>query len=109
MEAHLRKIRLSPKKANVVAGLIRGKSVNEALTILKFTPKKASQFLYKALHSAVSNAEQNDHLKRENLKIKEVVVNKAAFLKRFLPSTRGRALPLNKPTTHISVFLEKIK
>ncbi|MCF7917669.1 50S ribosomal protein L22 [Candidatus Gracilibacteria bacterium] len=107
MKAHLKQIRISPKKTNVVAGLVRGKSVIEALNILKFTPKKAAQYLYKVLHSAVSNAENNDSQKREDLLVKEIIVNKGLVLKRFLPSTRGRALPLQKPTTHISVILEK--
>lgn len=105
MQAHLRNIRISPKKANIVAGLIREKSVVDALNILKFTPKKASNLLYKTLLSAASNAENNNNEKRENLVVKEVVINKGPVLKRFLPSTRGRALPLHKPTTHISIYL----
>jgi large subunit ribosomal protein L22 len=107
MKAHLRKIRISPKKANVVAGLVRGKDVVQALETLKFTPKKAADMFYKVILSAAQNAEKNNDMKRENLKIKEVIVNKGQVWKRFLPSTRGRALPLAKPTTHISVTLEK--
>ncbi len=107
MKAHLRKIRISSKKANVVAGLVRGKDAVEALTLLKFTPKKAAEMLYKVILSAVQNAEKNDDMKRENLKIKEIIITKGQFMKRFLPSTRGRALPLAKPTAHISVTLEK--
>jgi len=107
MKAHLRRTRISPKKANIVAGLIRGKSVEEALEILKFTPKKAAKALHKVLHSAVANAEQNNSEKRSDLVIKSVIVNKGPFYKRFLPSARGRALPLNKPTSHISVELAK--
>ncbi|MCF7812108.1 50S ribosomal protein L22 [Candidatus Gracilibacteria bacterium] len=107
MKAHLKQIRISPKKVNVVAGLVRGKEVIKALDMLKFMPKKAAGHLYKVIHSAAANAETNDKQKRENLRIKEIVVNKGLFLKRFLPSTRGRALPLHKPTTHISVTLEK--
>jgi len=107
MKAHLRKIRLSPKKANIVAGLIRGKAVADALGILKFTPKKAAKALYKAVQSALANAENNGKEKIENLFVKEVIINKGEVWKRFLPSTRGRALPLQKPTCHISVTLEK--
>lgn len=106
MKAHLKGIRISPKKANIVAGLVRGKSAVEALNILKFLPKKAAKSLYKVLHSAVANAENNDGKKREDLVIKQIIVNKGAFYKRFLPSTRGRALRLNKPTAHISVELD---
>ncbi len=107
MKSHLRDIRISPKKTNVVAGLVRGKSATDALDILKFTPKKAAQLLYKAVHSAVANAENSGQGKREELSVKEVVINKGAVQKRYVPSTRGRALPLRKPTTHISVTLEK--
>jgi large subunit ribosomal protein L22 len=108
MKAHLRNTRISPKKANIVAGLIRQKPVEDALNILKFTPKKASQSLYKTLLSAVSNAEHNFQQKAENLKVDQVVVNKGPVMKRFLPSTRGRALPIHKPTAHISIYLSTI-
>ncbi len=107
MKAHLRKVRISPKKTNVVAGMIRQKPVVEALRILKLTPKKAAGILYKVLHSAVVNAETNDDVKRENLRISSVIINKGPVLKRHLPSSRGRALPLQKPMTHISIELEK--
>lgn len=106
MKAHLRRTRISPKKANVVAGLIRGKSAAEALDILKFTPKKGAQLLYKTLKSAVSNAENNDNQKPETLVIKTVLINKGPVYKRFLPSARGRALPLSKPTSNITIELE---
>ena len=105
MKAHLRRTRISAKKANLVAGLIRGKSADEALSLLKFTPKKAAKTLYKVVHSAVANAEQNNDQKRENLVVKSVIVNKGPFYKRFLPSARGRALPISKPTSHITVEL----
>ncbi len=105
MKAILKGIRISPKKTNIVAGLIRGKEVSEALNILKFTPKKSAKILYKVLNSAISNAEKNNDKKRENLLIKEVLITKGPFYKRYLPSTRGRALRLNKPTTHITIKL----
>ncbi len=107
MKAHLRRTRISPKKANLVAGLIRGKSVEEALELLNFTPKKAAKSLYKVLQSAVSNAENNDAEVRSELMVKTVIVNKGPFYKRFLPSARGRALPISKPTSHITVELAK--
>lgn len=105
MKAHLRRTRISPKKANIVAGLIRGKSAEEALELLKFTPKKAAKTLSKVLASAMANAEQNDSKNRSDLMIKSVIVNKGPFYKRFLPSARGRALPLSKPTSHITIEL----
>ena len=109
MKAHLRGIRISPKKANIVAGLVRGKSAVEALNILRFTPKKASKLLYKVLHSAVSNAEHNGGANRDDLVIKQIIVNRGSFHKRHLPSTRGRALPIQKPTAHITIELESNK
>ncbi len=105
MKAHLRRTRISSKKANVVAGLIRGKSAVEGLDILKFTPKKAAKVLYKTLHSAVANAEANDNKKREDLIISSVIINKGPSYKRHLASTRGRALPIAKPTAHITIEL----
>ncbi len=105
MKANLRRIRLSPKKANIVAGLVRGKAVEEALNILKFTPKKSAAAIYKVLQSAASNAETNDGKDRKNLVIESIIINKGPFYKRHLPSTRGRALPINKPTTHITIQL----
>lgn len=107
MKASLRKVRISPKKANIVAGLVRGKTASEALNLLKFTPKKAAKALYKAIQSAVSNATNNAKEKAETLFVKEIVVNKGEVWKRYIPSARGRALPLQKPTCHISVTLEK--
>ena len=105
MKAHLRRIRISPKKMNVVAGLVRRKPAEEALTMLKFIPKKAAKLLYKVVHSAVANAQQNHQKDRSKLHISSIVVNKGTPLKRFLPSTRGRALRLHKSTAHVSVEL----
>lgn len=106
MKAHLRDIRVSMKKANIVAGLVRGMMADKALTRLKFLPKKSAKILYKVLHSAVSNAEHNSGKKAEELRIKHIIINRGSFWKRFLPSTRGRALPIRKPTAHITVELE---
>ncbi|MCF7846604.1 MAG: 50S ribosomal protein L22 [Candidatus Gracilibacteria bacterium] len=107
MKAHLRKVRIAQKKVNIVAGLVRGKPVNEAMEKLRFMPQKAAKHLYKVIQSAVANAEQNENAKRVELAVSQIVVNRGEFWRRFLPSTRGRALPLMKPTCHISVFLEK--
>ena len=84
MKAILKGIRVSSKKANIVAGLIRGKDVVEALNILKFTAKKSAKILYKVLHSAVSNAEKNDDKKRENLIVGEIIITKGPFMKKLI-------------------------
>ena len=106
MKAVLKQIRISPKKTNIVAGLVRQKSVVEALDFLRFTPKKAAGSLYKVIQSAAANAEENFGKKREDLKIESIIINKGPVYKRHLPSSRGRALPISKPTTHISVTLQ---
>jgi large subunit ribosomal protein L22 len=105
MKAHLRDIRISPKKANIIAGMVQGKSAEESLVLLRFLPKKAAKVLFKVITSAVSNAENNDNQKVADLMIKQIIVNRGPVWKRHLPSTRGRALPIRKPTSHITVEL----
>ena len=105
MKAHLRRIQISPKKANVVAGLIRGKNALQAQDILKFTPKKGAKIIGKCLASAIANAETNDGKNPSELVVDQVIINKGPVYKRFLPSARGRALPLAKPTCHISIYV----
>lgn len=106
MIAHLRRIRISSKKANLVAGMVRGMPVNKALNTLKFTPKKAADILYKAIQSAASNAENNFKQNPDTLIVKEIIVNEGTTYKRFQPVSRGRAHPILKRTTHITVKVE---
>lgn len=106
MIAHLRKIRISPKKANLVAGMIRRKPVKEALAILEFTPKKAAKILYNVVQSASSNAENNFKQDLNNLVIKEIVVTEGPTYKRWQSVSRGRAHPILKRTSHITVKVE---
>lgn len=103
MKAIARHIRISPKKANLVAGLVRRKNAQEALDILKFTPKKAAKILYKVINSAIANAENNFKQKKDDLVIKEIVVTKGITMKRSLPISRGRVHPILKKTSHITV------
>jgi large subunit ribosomal protein L22 len=105
MKAHLRSIRISSKKINVVAGLVRRKPVQEALNFLKFTPKKSAKILYKVISSAASNATHNDSAKIDNLFIDEIVITKGPVMRRSIASSRGRSLPIHKPTAHISIKL----
>lgn len=105
MKAILRQVRISPKKANLVAELVRTKPVTEAVTILKFTPKKAAPILKKVIESASANAENNLKQKKELLYIKEIIVNEGPTYKRRIPISRGRAHPLLKRTSHITVEL----
>jgi len=103
MKAILRHTRISPKKANLVAGLVRRKSVKEALDILKFTPKKAAPLLLQVIKSAAANAINNLKQKEENLFIDEIIVTEGTTMKRFIPVSRGRAHPIRKKTSHITV------
>ena len=103
VKAIARHIRISPKKANLVAGLVRNKNAVEALSILKFTPKKGAKVIYKVLHSAMANAENNFKQKKEDLMIKEIIVTQGRTLKRSVPISRGRVHPILKRTSHITV------
>ncbi len=106
MKAIVRTSRITPKKANLIAGMIRAKSADEALEILKFTPKKAADILYKLLNSAISNAVTNFKQDRKALLVKEVIVTKGPTLKRGVPVSRGRIYPILKRTAHITVILD---
>lgn len=105
MKAILRNVRIAPKKANLIAGLVRRKPVVEALDILKFTTKKAAAILYKVIASAAANAESNLKQKKENLYIKQIVVTEGPTFKRGVPASRSRVHPILKKTSHITVEL----
>lgn len=110
--AKARYIRVSPRKARLVADLIRGHTVQEALNILALTPKKASPILRKALIAARANAQVlndkgvdlHDHL----LVVKEILINEGPTLKRIRPRAQGRAFRINKRTSHIKVTIETL-
>ncbi len=103
MIARLTQAKISPKKMNLVAGMIRGKKVNEALDILKFTPKKAAQILYKLLASAKSNAEHNFKQDGAKLVIEQILVGDSITLKRHQPVSRGRAHPILKRSSNVII------
>lgn len=103
MKAYLRQVRISPKKVNLVAGMVRGKKVTEALDLLKFMPKKGADILYKVIHSAASNAKNNFKQSIDDLYITQILVTKGATYKRSLPISRGRVHPIRKRTAHITV------
>lgn len=103
MKAIRRSLRISPKKVNLIAPLVRGKGVQEAIDFLAFTPKKSAKPLMEVIKSAVSNAEQNFKQNRKDLYISKIVVNEGSRLKRFRPVSRGRSHPILKKTAHITV------
>ncbi len=103
-------IRISSRKVRIVIDLIRGKQVDEALAILRFTPKAASPAVEKVLLSAIANAENNPpYLNRDNLFVAEVYANQGPTLKRFMPRAKGSASPILKRSSHITVILDQVK
>ena len=102
-KASVRGVRLSVDKGRLVANMIRGKKVDQALNILQFTPKKAAVIIKKALESAVANAEHNDGADIDELKITSIYVEQGATLKRFSARAKGRGNRISKPTCHIFV------
>jgi len=103
MKAHLTQVRISPKKMNLVASMVRGMGVNEALETLQFTNKKAAGILYKLVASAKANAEHNFKQDASRLVIDEIIVNEGVTYKRRQPISRGRAHPILKRTSHVTV------
>jgi large subunit ribosomal protein L22 len=101
--AIVRGVRLSADKGRLVADLVRGKKVDQALNILTFTPKKAAVIIKKALESAIANAEHNDGADIDELKITSIYVEQGATLKRFSARAKGRGNRISKPTCHIFV------
>ena len=103
MKSVSKNIRISPKKLNLVAEMVRGKRVNDAAATLRFTPKRAAPILQKAIQSAVANAENNFKQERGNLFIQEIFVGKGVTLKRFMPVSRGRAHPILKRSIQLTI------
>jgi len=102
-KASVRGVRLSVDKGRLVADMIRGKKVDQAISILTFTPKKAATIIKKAVESAVANAEHNDGADIDELKITSIYVEQGATLKRFSARAKGRGNRISKPTCHIFV------
>jgi len=98
-------LRISPHKARLVADMVRGKPVAEALTVLKFTAKKSSRLINKTLRSAVANAENNQTIDVDNLYVKRIFIDDGPRLKRFRPRAMGRATSILKRMSHITVVL----
>ncbi len=105
--AKARFIRISPQKARLVADTIRGKNVEDAITTLRFTPKKGARILRKVLESAVANASQNDSIDIDTLFVKTIFIDGGPMLKRIRPRAMGRASRILKRTSHITVVLDE--
>lgn len=102
-------VRIAARKVRLVADLIRGKQVGEAIAILRLTPKAASPVVEKVLKSAIANAEHNYEMDINNLVISEAYVNEGPTLKRFRPRAQGRASAINKRTSHITIVVSEKK
>jgi large subunit ribosomal protein L22 len=105
--ASLKHARISARKVKIVIDLIRGKDVQEALAILKFTPKAASPLVEKLVKSAIANAENNHNMDADKLYIAEIYANQGATMKRIRAATQGRANRIRKRTSHIEVVLKE--
>lgn len=104
-KAVARYIRISPRKARLVADLVRGKEVGEALTILRFTPRKAARLIEKVLNSAIANAEHNLELATDSLIVRRAFVDEGPTMKRWRPRAFGRANRINKRMSHITIVV----
>ena len=105
--ATLKYARISSRKVKIVIDLIRGKNVDEALAIVKFTPKASSEVIEKLLKSAIANAENNHGMAHEKLYVAEVYANQGPTLRRIRPAAKGSAVRIRKRTSHITIVLKE--
>jgi ribosomal protein L22 len=105
VRAHARYVRTSARKARMVCGHLRGKSIEEARAILAFTPREVARDWSKLLESAVANAESNHELLEDELIVREAYADEGPTIKRFRPRAMGRATPIRKRTSHLTITL----
>jgi len=98
---------ISPRKTRLAIDMVRGKKVDEALTILSFLPTPTAKAVAKVIKSAAANAENNFQMSPAQLKITEIFADEGHTLKRFRPQSRGRVSPILKRSSHITVFVEE--
>ncbi len=108
-KAQARFIRIAPRKARLVMDLIRGQDVDNALSVLRFTPRKGAKIIEKVLNSAVANAQHNHDMNKGELFVAQGFVDEGPVLKRFRPRAQGRASRIRKRTSHITLILEERK
>lgn len=107
--ARLRNVRTSPRKLNLLAQLIRGKNVGKALLDLEFSQKRIARAVYKALQSAIANAENNHNLDVDRLYVKTAIVGKGLVMKRMHARAKGRGSPIEKPFSHLTIVVSERK
>jgi large subunit ribosomal protein L22 len=105
--ASTRFVRISAQKARLVADLIRGRPVGEALNVLDYTPKKAARILAKTLRSAVANAEDQQNVDVDDLYVKRAYVDEGPTQRRVLPRAHGRATRILKRSSHLTVIVDE--
>ena len=105
VKATAKTLRVQPRKVRLVLNLIRGKDVEEAEAICKFTPNKGGYLVGKVLHSAIANAVNNEDLDESNLYVKECYANEGITMKRYMPRAQGSASAIHKRTSHITVVV----
>jgi len=101
-------VRIAPRKMRLIADNINGLSAEKAQVQLRFTPKKAAGILLKLLNSAIANAEQTGSIDIDNLYVKRILVDQGPVLKRWRPRAMGRATPIRKRTTHVTIVLDEV-
>lgn len=106
VQAIAKGVRMSPRKVSVVAALVRGRSVADALVILDHVPRRTALAVKKTIQSAKANADNNHGLKPDTLMITEISVTPGPRLKRYRPAAHGRALPFQRRTSHIRVVVD---
>ena len=109
VRAYLKNLQISPRKVRLVADLVRGLDVVKAQQVLTFNDKKCAPYLLKLLNSAIANAENNNSLKKENLYIKTILVDEGFTLKRWKPRAMGRATPIKKRASRITILVAEKK
>ncbi len=100
-------LRVSPRKARLVVDQIRGKEVDTALNILKFTPKRSAAIVSKILRTAIANAENTQSVDVDRLYVKQVKVDEGGMWKRFMPRAQGRATRIRKRLSHITIVIDE--
>jgi len=109
IKASARFVRMSPRKVRLVINMIRGKKAADALDILEFSTRWAKRPISKLLESAIANAEHNFKLQKENLYVKTIKADGGPMMKRWTPRAFGRATPIRKRTSHITIVLDELK
>jgi len=107
-KAVLKNVRIGPRKVRLVLGLVRGKPVQYALDLLKLTNKRAAPIVYKMIQSAVANAKDKSTVDVDRLIVGECFANGGTSLKRWLPRAQGRATPIQKRSSHVTIKLKEI-